>query len=167
MQLTLKTDYALRVLLYLALHQARHRARHEALRDAGPRRDADAEPVSTEAVAEAFRISKDHVVKVVQALARHGWVATRPGRGGGIVLAVDPATLSVDTVVAAFEPRRGVLECIERPAVCVLEPGCDLRRLLIQAEQAFHDVLAGRTVADLVARRPRRGGIHNLSFGNA
>jgi DNA-binding IscR family transcriptional regulator len=44
----------------------------------------------------------------------------------------------------------------------VLEPGCDLRRLLMTAEQAFYDVLAGRTIADLVSRRPRRGGIHNL-----
>jgi Rrf2 family nitric oxide-sensitive transcriptional repressor len=158
-QLKLKTDYALRVLLMLA-----HRGSHDGPRH-GAADDADRPaPLTTEAVAEAFGISKDHVVKVVQELARHGWVHTRPGRGGGIVLAVDPATLRVDEVVAAIEPRRGVLECVEHPDVCVLEPGCDLRRLLIDAERAFYDVLAGRSVADLVARRPRRGGIHNLSL---
>ena len=151
MQLKLKTDYALRVLLYLA-----HR---DALAgDAA----ATPDPVSTEAVAKAFAISRDHVVKVVQELAHLGWVSTHPGRGGGIELAVDPASLRIDEVVAAFESRAGVLECIERPSVCVLEPGCDLRRLLMDAETAFYDVLAGRTVADLVSRRPRRGGVHNL-----
>jgi Rrf2 family nitric oxide-sensitive transcriptional repressor len=170
-QLKLKTDYGLRVLLYLAHHEARHAARQAGppARD-DPRRGTSgncAAPVSSEAIAQAFDISKDHVVKVVQDLARHGWVVTRSGRGGGIVLAVDPAGLAVDEVVAAFEPRQGVLECVEHPAVCVLEPGCDLRRLLIEAEQAFYGVLAGRTIADLVARRPRRGGIHHLSLPGA
>jgi Rrf2 family nitric oxide-sensitive transcriptional repressor len=155
MRLRLKTDYALRVLLYLAHHEARRAER----RDAAAAGDA---PVSAEAIAKAFGISKDHVVKVVQDLARQGWVASRPGRGGGVVLAADPAGLRVAEVVAAFEERRGVLDCVEDPSVCVLEPGCDLRRLLMTAEQAFYDVLAGRTIADLVSRRPRRGGIHNL-----
>jgi Rrf2 family nitric oxide-sensitive transcriptional repressor len=163
MHLKLKTDYALRVLLLLAHHDAHDDAHDDARNGAADGRGRPA-PLSTEQVAETFGISRDHVVKVVQALARHGWVRTRPGRGGGIVLATDPATLRVDEVVAAFEPRQGVLDCVLHPAVCVLEPGCDLRRLLIDAEQAFYDVLAGRTVAELVARRPRRGGIHNLAL---
>lgn len=145
MQLRLKTDFALRVLLYLA---HRERTTGERL------------PVRVEAVANAYDISKEHLVKVVQQLATHGWVVTKAGRGGGLQLAVEPGTIEVVDVIEAFEERRGVLECVETPRACILEPGCGLRRLLMRAEDAFYDSLAGVTVADLVGGR--RGGVHNL-----
>jgi Rrf2 family nitric oxide-sensitive transcriptional repressor len=149
MKLKLKTDYALRVLLFLAHRQT-------ALAP------DDVPPVPVDDVAGAFGISRDHVVKVVQSLVRSGWVETRAGRGGGLVLAADPATITVAEVVAAFEERSGVLECVERPAVCVLEPGCRLRRLLIGAEEAFYRALAGQTIADLADIKGRKGGLRNL-----
>ncbi len=147
MKLRLKTDYALRVLLYLA-----HREN-----SAGERR-----PIRVEAIADAYAVSKDHLVKVVQELARAGWVTSRAGRGGGLLLAAEPGTIGVADVISHFEERHGVLECIEQPRVCVLEPGCGLRRLLMQAEDAFYNTLAGVTVADLLGGR--RGGVHNLTL---
>ncbi len=153
MQLKLRTDFALRVLLYLG-HRA-NRVNHGRL---------DPGPVQTEALATAFDISKDHVIKVVQELARLGWVRTQPGRGGGIALATDLEQLTVADVVAAFEGRAGVLDCVADPSVCVLEPGCGLRRLLMRAEQAFYATLAEATLAELCATRGRRGGLLNLDL---
>jgi len=153
MQLRLKTDLALRTLLYLG-HWPKAAAR------AGD----DPGRVSAETIAQAFEVSKEHIVKVVQELARHGWVATRPGRGGGIRLVVDPAELTVADVVEAFEGRQGVLECVASPEVCVLEPGCGLRRLLIDAESAFFETLASKTLAELLPSRGRKGGLLNLNW---
>lgn len=141
MRLKLQTDYALRVLLYLA----------------AARRLCPVDEMAT-----AFDISREHLVKVVQQLARDGDVTTRAGRQGGVELARPAAEIGVAAVVGRFEGRRQVLECVQQPSVCVLEPGCDLRRLLIAAEQAFYDTLGDVTVADLVRRR--RGGIANLAI---
>ncbi len=63
MHLTLHADYALRVLMYLAVNSGR--------------------VVSTAEVSEAYGISKNHLVRVVQGLGRHGFVDVRPGRSGG------------------------------------------------------------------------------------
>jgi len=65
--LTLFTDYALRSLLYLTWHAGR--------------------PCTVDEVAGYFRISADHVTKVMQHLARQGYVRSRRGRRGGAVLA--------------------------------------------------------------------------------
>jgi len=140
MRLKLQTDYALRTLLFLA---------------------AARRICSVDDIAGAFGISREHLVKVVQELARRGFVKTTVGRAGGAQLAREPASITVAEVVEAFEGRQQVLECLAQPEVCVLEPGCDLRRLLIKAEQSFYAVLGTATIADLT--RPRRkGGLANI-----
>lgn len=130
MRLKLQTDYALRVLLWLA----------------ATRRQATAD-----GLAAAFGASREHLVKVVQELARAGLVSTRPGRGGGVRLARPPEELRVAEVVARFEGRDAVVACLTDPRACGLHPGCDLRRLLRDAEQAFYDTLGTVTLADLAA----------------
>jgi Rrf2 family transcriptional regulator, nitric oxide-sensitive transcriptional repressor len=141
MRLKLQTDYALRVLLFLGYSGA---------------------PAPVEAMARAFSISREHLVKVVQELARGGFVRTRPGRGGGVELLPAGRSARVSDVVARFEGRRTVLPCVLQPKSCVLEPGCDLRRLLMSAEDAFYGALEHTTIADLCRPRAARGGLRNL-----
>ena len=71
LNLTLHTDYSLRILLYLAEHTDR--------------------PVSTREISEAYGISRNHLVRVVQTLQSHAFVKAATGRSGGITLARDPA----------------------------------------------------------------------------
>src|SRR5262245_46920308 len=142
MRLKLQSDYALRVLLYLGYADR-------------------AAPVDE--MARAFDISREHLVKVVQGLARRGLVVTRPGRGGGVELLPAGRAASVADVVAHFEGRRTVLDCLQDSKACVLEPGCDLRRLLISAENAFYDALAGTTIAQL-CKPSGRGGLNHLAI---
>ena len=148
MHLKLQTDYALRVLLYLGYVDAG---------GAGP-----AAPV--DAMAGAFAISREHLVKVVQELVRLGLVRTRPGRRGGVEMLPAGRAATVADVVAHFEGRRTVLPCVLQPQVCVLEPGCDLRRLLMSAEDAFFRSLDTTTIADLCRPKAKQGGLRNLSL---
>ncbi len=143
MRLKLQTDFALRVLLYLGY--------------AGRCAPVDE-------MAAAFGISCEHLVKVVQELARPGYLRTRPGRGGGVELLPAGRAASVADVVAHFEGRRAVLPCVLDPTVCVLEPGCDLRRLLMRAESAFYDTLAAATVDQLCRPQAAAGGLRNLAL---
>ena len=146
MKLKLHTDFALRVLIYLA-----HR---------------DEDSSSTGDIATAFDISKNHLTKVVQDLVRTGYVISRPGRHGGIRLARPADEIDVAEVIGILEGRQGVLECVASPEVCVLEPGCRLRRRLMQAEAAFYDTLSGTTIADVASPRGR-GGVRNLDVAEA
>jgi Rrf2 family transcriptional regulator, nitric oxide-sensitive transcriptional repressor len=66
MRLTSFTDYGLRVLMRLS--------------------EEPAGGLTTDALARELALSRHHLQKVVQELARAGWVATRRGDGGGCVL---------------------------------------------------------------------------------
>ncbi|MEM7234326.1 MAG: Rrf2 family transcriptional regulator [Planctomycetota bacterium] len=142
MKLRLQTDLALRLLLFLSYVRRK---------------------TTIDEVAEAYGISRDHLVKVAQQLARLGFVRTQSGRGGGILLSVDPDDTTIGSVVAAVEGRQGVLECVEAPEVCPLEPGCGLRRLLMSAEDAFYQTLESKTLGDFAGSRAR-GGLQNLGL---
>lgn len=63
MQLTSYTDYALRVLIYLAMPQKRRATITE--------------------LADFFNISRNHLVKVVHHLGSKGFIKTTRGKGGG------------------------------------------------------------------------------------
>lgn len=140
MTLRTQTDYALRTLMYLGYTGRKARA---------------------EDIATRFIISKDHLVKVIQQLAGHGYVLTRPGRGGGVELAKPADEITVREVIESFEGQNRVLDCVETPEVCPLEPGCRLRKLLIRAEKAFYDTLDGITIADMCDPQ-QPGGLNNL-----
>lgn len=141
MKLRLQTDYALRTLMFLA-HVDRRSTADE--------------------IAETFGISRDHLVKVVQQLARMGYVRTYSGRGGGLGLARKASDITVRDIVATMEGTRGLLECLQQPDVCPLEPGCHLRTLLMQAEDAFYDALSGVSIYDL-CRGAKAGGFANIT----
>ena len=128
MRLTTFSDYTLRVLMYLALRPNRF--------------------VTIAEVAAAFRISSNHLMKVVQHLAAEGHILTLRGQHGGLRLARPAAEISVGGVVRTTEPDMALAPCPD----CVIQPGCVLASILDQALTAFMTVLDQRTVADLVAK---------------
>ncbi len=136
MHLTLHADYSLRTLLYLAAHPDRI--------------------VSTQEVSEAYSISKNHLVRVVQTLGRHGFIEVRPGRSGGILLARPASEISLGQVFRVAEPDFNLVECFERDKnTCPISPACGLKGVLYDAREAFLAVLDKYTVADLVKRSRR------------
>jgi Rrf2 family nitric oxide-sensitive transcriptional repressor len=124
MQLTLHTDYALRVLLYLAHFPDRR--------------------IGTEEISQAYGISKNHLVRVVQTLAEAGFVTATVGRSGGVELAHRP-------VVRSSEASFRLVECHD-PATntCPIVPVCGLKGMLDGALNAFLSELDKFTLADLV-----------------
>lgn len=136
MQLLTYTDYALRVLLYVASQPGR--------------------PVPTSRVAEAFGVSSEHVAKAAKALTRLGYLRSTRGVGGGIQLARSAKSITVGEVVRAFEEGRHPVPCLAATSDprCVIAPACRLREALARAEAAFYRELDGSTLADLVANRP-------------
>ncbi|WP_431269759.1 RrF2 family transcriptional regulator [Dankookia sp. P2] len=119
----------------------------------------------TEEIAAAWRISSNHLDKVVQRLAAAGLVETRRGRGGGMVLARPPAAIRLGDVVRSTEEDLALVACFagdgdpcgdQTGARCVLAGACRLQSALGRALAAFLGVLDGMTLADLLdpAARP-------------
>lgn len=134
MRLTVYTDYSLRLLIYLAL-------KPEAL-------------ATIEEVARDYRISRNHLMKVAHQLGVMGFVGTVRGKGGGLRLARDPATIGLGEVVRRTEPDMALVPCLAPiEANCLIEPSCVLRHAIEAARSAFLEILDRYTLADLV--RPR------------
>ena len=133
MRLTNFTDYSLRVLIYL-----------------GTRRD-EARLATIGDVAAAYRISRNHLTKIVHHLAREGYIETMRGKGGGMRLARAPEEISVGTVVRGTEEDFALVECFQDGnRDCPIIPACVLPPVLEHALQAFFRELDGRTLADLL-----------------
>src|SRR5690606_26995541 len=94
MRLTLQTDYALRMLNYLAIHEGR------------PSRVTD--------VAGEYGISRNHLMKVALRLGRLGYLTTARGRTGGIALGRRPEDISLGEVVRHMEDDFTLTECMRR-----------------------------------------------------
>jgi Rrf2 family nitric oxide-sensitive transcriptional repressor len=134
MQLTKFSDYALRVLMYA--HAA------------GDRR------VTIEEMAASYRISRAHLMKVVNALTRAGYLTAVRGRSGGLTLARPADKIRLGEVIRTTEPDFALVECFATGNQCVITACCSLPRVLNQALAAFLDAMDQHTVAS-VALRPQ------------
>jgi Rrf2 family nitric oxide-sensitive transcriptional repressor len=139
MQLTLHTDYALRVLIYLRLK-------------------GDSLATISE-IADFYQISRNHLVKVVHQLASHGFIHTTRGKHGGMRLARSADLISVGEVVRKMEPNFNVVECFSaanRP--CAVVSLCALKSLLYRGMNDFLASLDRFTLADAVISQQDRAG---------
>jgi Rrf2 family nitric oxide-sensitive transcriptional repressor len=96
-----------------------------------------------------------HLLKVVQTLAKLGYVETLRGRGGGIRLATPPQQIQLGRIIRQVEPDFAVVECMDpaRRNSCVIASACRLQTLLDLAVTAFLQVMDQYTLADLLKRR--------------
>ena len=133
MRLTAFSDYTLRVLMYLALDPGKL--------------------ATIPAIADAYGISENHLMKVVQHLAREGLVESTRGKGGGIRLARAPEKIRLGEVVRSSEGGAPIVECLgDDPGACRILPVCRLKGILVGAFDALYDALDEYTLADLVSR---------------
>ncbi len=135
MRLAEYTDYSLRVLMYCA---ARPQQR-----------------VTIAELAEHHGLSKNHLMKIVNDLARQGLLETTRGRGGGLRLLKDPAEIRIGAVVRAAETDFRLVECFDPDSnQCALSPSCRLKLLFDTALQAYFRTLDEATLADISPPAP-------------
>ncbi|MBL8349812.1 MAG: Rrf2 family transcriptional regulator [Burkholderiaceae bacterium] len=130
MRLTEYTDYALRVLMYCAANPDRL--------------------VTIAELAERHQVSRNHLMKIVNDLARQGVLATTRGRGGGLRLMQQPAEIRLGDVVRRCETDFALVECFDgRHNTCTLGTACRLKRVLEAAMKAWFKELDAVTLADI------------------
>ena len=144
MKLSLFSDYSLRVLMYAALKGA---------------------SFQVEEVAKAYGISRHHLAKVVQRLAQLGYLETRRGRQGGIMLAKAPEEILLGRLLRETEGQPAIVECFD-PATntCPINGSCQLKGILGQAMREFYAVLDRHTLNDTV-HGPHRARMTKVLLG--
>lgn len=130
MRLTTMTDFAMRVLMYVAHNPGRLCTIAE--------------------IAEAYGVSEAHLMKVTHQLGLAGFIETVRGKGGGMRLAAPPAAINLGQVVRAMEPDFALVECFGKGNRCALTEYCRLAGIFGGALEGFLAHLDRHTLADLV-----------------
>ncbi|HYP64691.1 MAG TPA: Rrf2 family transcriptional regulator [Acidocella sp.] len=128
MRLTRYTDFAIRMVLYLAAHEERL--------------------CSIGEIAQAYGISQNHLMKVASDLAGTGYVHSLRGRGGGIRLARPTDEINIGQMVRHTEGKVDLVGCGE----CALAPACGMVCAFKEATEAFFKSLEKYSLTDIMTK---------------
>jgi Rrf2 family protein len=132
MQLTRAADYAVRVMVHLATLPPHERALLPAL-------------------ARATGSPKSFLSKVLQALARARFIASRRGQTGGFEILPRGREASMREVIEVIDGPIHLNACVVSPRSCGRSSWCPAHPVWKRAQQAMLAVLSQATIADLAA----------------
>lgn len=130
MQLTKHTDYAFRVLIFLASLP-------------------DDRLATVQEIAERYSVSRSHMMKIVNKLATAGIIHASRGQHGGLRLGKPPEAINLRSVIELMEATLTPVNCDD--PVCLIRRDCALKAILFDAQRQFLEHVARYTLADLVA----------------
>jgi Rrf2 family protein len=130
MQLTRAADYGIRVMIHMATLPAHERALLPAL-------------------ARATAAPQSFLSKVLQALCRAGFIASRRGQTGGFEILPSGRKASLSAVIEAIEGPISLNLCLVSGASCKRKSYCPAHPVWASAQEAMLGVLNAATIADL------------------
>lgn len=134
MQLTTRTDHAIKIMLYLAAQ-------------------VETRWVAAPELASALGVSGFVIQKIVLDLSNANLLRTSRGRYGGIMLTRDLASIELSEIVAVGESETGwkFTECDRTPdCPCYLNGGhCTLRAMYRGVQEKIMDIFSSITMAQL------------------
>jgi Rrf2 family transcriptional regulator, nitric oxide-sensitive transcriptional repressor len=129
MRLTDHTDYSLRVLMYL---------------------NQKKELVTLSELASTLQISRNNLIKASNQLAKHGFIETSRGPGGGLTIRPEAGRASLKDIISKTEETFALAECFqETKSSCTFLRRCRLKKSLNQALDAFLNSLGQTTLNDV------------------
>ncbi len=128
LKLTRKTDYGLIALRHLAL--------------AGG-------SASAKEIAERYGVPQPLLAKVLQTLARGGFLKAAHGTNGGYSLARDPRTINALEVIRALDGPVLLTSCSDETDDCCQAGRCSVREPLRRIEQGMRQLLEGVSISEM------------------
>ena len=126
-----QTDYAMRIVLYLAKQPARKR-------------------IPSAKIKEEMLIPPALSPRIVAELAHAEYIITFPGRDGGIELAQPPSKITMWDIVDLFEGPIYLSDCLVHGQECPFEGKCPVRLQWNPLYEVIKRELENVTFADLV-----------------
>ena len=129
MRLTVKTDYCLRVLIYLQKNKQK---------------------VKIQEIADDYEISKNHLSVAVNALSELGYIFSSSGPKGGIEFNPAYANKTVGELILKIE-EFNIVDCFNsEKQTCTISSNCKLKSMLKKATNAFVNDLKTYKITDLI-----------------
>jgi len=128
MQITRKTDYAVRCVQYLAEHAGSVTMIGE--------------------IAEQMRIPRTFLAKIVQKLGRAGLVVSRRGVNGGFTLGREPEAISLYDVILVMEGPVVLNACAVHGRECDMSNRCSVHPVWLRLRADIEQKLKGQSFAD-------------------
>ena len=137
MQLSMRTDYALRALFTLVEH-------------------AGGLPIPIGELARRNDVPKRFLEHIMLDLKERSWVRSLPGKRGGYVLAKSPAKITMGEVVRHFDGYLAPIACVSVTDYkrCSQEPVCRFRRVMLNARNIVAHLMDSTTLADVMKNSP-------------
>jgi Rrf2 family protein len=99
-------------------------------------------------IADRLKLSKNHISKVLQLLAKHRIIAATRGPGGGFKLLREPETVSIFEIIEIIDGKVDVAHCNHDSETCPFEDcvfGDERQRLL----NDFKNYYTNRKLSDI------------------
>lgn len=125
----MKTDYSLRVLIFLQKNKGR---------------------VKIQTIASTYNISKNHLSVAVNRLSELGYIDSFQGPNGGIEINKNALKRSVRELLVELE-EFNIVECFNsKTNTCTLNPKCKLKKMISDATKGFLKEFEQYKIEDLV-----------------
>lgn len=131
MQLNKTTDYAIRMIIYLAKEN---------------------KMITTEELVEHICVTENYTRKILRKLAKGGIVNLKSGINGGVILKKTPCEISLYDIITIMEVTTKINRCLEKDKKCDLacEKTCPIRRFYIQLQETIEKEFGNMTIEKLL-----------------
>lgn len=137
MQLSMRTDYALRALFTLVEHHGGN-------------------PIPIGELARRNDVPKRFLEHIMLDLKERGWVESVAGKRGGYLLSKSPARITMGEVVRHFDGYLAPIACVSVTDYkrCSQESVCRFRRVMLRARNIVAELMDSTTLADVMSKSP-------------
>ena len=137
MQLSMRTDYALRALFTLVEHYG-------------------GQPIPIIELARRNDIPKRFLEHIMLDLKERGWADSVAGKRGGYRLSKSPERITMGEVVRHFDGYLAPLACVSVSDYkrCSQEPVCRFRRVMLQSRNMVAQLMDNATLAEVMQGKP-------------
>ncbi len=131
MQLKNSTDYALRIVCYLA---------------------AQEQTVSTSELSQKLNISANYIPKIAKKLKNANIITACEGTNGGYMLAKQPENISLMEIISCVEETMAINRCLEKDRFCSrnIEDTCKIHKILLGLQNTYNNKLESVKVSDII-----------------
>ncbi len=133
MKLSTKGRYGVKSMLDLALHNGEG-------------------PVALKSIAERQNISENYLEQLFATLRKAGHVKSIRGAQGGYILAHDPKSITIGSILRVLEGSLAPVECVveEDPIKCSKSDRCVTKMVWEKIRDKVNEVVDSITLADLI-----------------
>lgn len=131
MQLKSTTDYAVRIVYYLALHR---------------------EIITAAELSAALKIPESYIPKITKKLKDANIVRACEGLKGGYVLIKEPEEISLFDIISSTEVTMKINRCLEEDGFCSRNATdyCKVHKAFLKVQKVYEDSLRDVIIADMI-----------------